>query len=112
MCEDEKHTGVIFQTCRTLDGGSRSLPQLLEHILQQEQYKQFLERGSVFLRLACDGAKISKLKDSVRVTVKIIWPDRDNLSPEVVKSSPDDEITLLFFMGKAQKFEQANLQNI
>ncbi|KAK7480237.1 hypothetical protein BaRGS_00028513 [Batillaria attramentaria] len=65
-----------------LDGCYRSLQGLLQLVLQRDKYAGVLERGEVLLRLACDGAKITKHKDSVRATIKVVHGQRDELTPE------------------------------
>mgnify|MGYP001545711866 CR=1 FL=1 len=83
-----------------LDGGSWQRSSILEQILHHPKHSGILENRKLLLRLSCDGAKITKLRDSVRATFKIVSQDRERLTEEAVKPSPDDELTLLFYMGK------------
>ncbi|KAK7501225.1 hypothetical protein BaRGS_00007710, partial [Batillaria attramentaria] len=86
-----------------LNGCSRRLSDILELVLQRSTFSWVLERGEVLLRFACDGAKITKNKHSVRATVRIMADKRDALTPKCVKLSPEDEFTLLFYMGKEDR---------
>ncbi|KAK7484131.1 hypothetical protein BaRGS_00024620, partial [Batillaria attramentaria] len=86
-----------------LDGCYRRLSDILEIVLQKRAFSRVFEKGEIWLRLACDGAKITKHKDSVKATVKLISDQRDALTQECVKCSPDNELTLLFYMGKEDR---------
>ena len=56
---------------------------------------------NLIMRFSCDGAKITKKLNSVRGVVKVIV-ERDQLpmNIEELSMSPEDELTLFFFIGK------------
>ncbi|KAK7484111.1 hypothetical protein BaRGS_00024600 [Batillaria attramentaria] len=62
------------------------------------KYHQHITDGTLLLRLAADGANITKHGDRIQCVIKIL-ADRAHLTH--VTSSPDDELTLFFFMGVA-----------
>ena len=91
---------LLLFLLQNANAGVRKLRDLLELALKQPRYSRCLsEDNTLLLRFAADGAKIAKHRDSVRAVFKIL-PPRGALSKDTVTSSPDDELTLLFYMGK------------
>lgn len=83
------------------DGSIRSLNSVIDHILALPENEHIInapeDEITITLRFACDGAKITKVKDSVRGVVKLI--DLHNRGGR--QDSPDDEMTLFLYMGKS-----------
>ncbi len=89
------------------DAAFRRLQDVVEY--QVTQGKMAMPT-KLLLRFACDGAKIGKKRNSVRGCVKVMT-DRDRL-PETeghISITPDDELTLFFFLGM---YTHRNVSNI
>jgi hypothetical protein len=80
----------------------RNLHQVLEFLLDTPANRHIIQTpGSptVTLRFACDGAKITKYRNSVRGVCKLMQPKGD-LQGAHINDSSDDELTLFLYMGK------------
>ncbi|XP_070200636.1 uncharacterized protein [Littorina saxatilis] len=94
------------------DGGMRQISEMVSYLMDLPENRPLLNTEediiTIWLRFASDGAKITKCKDSVRAVCKLIPPIEHGRYTR--KSSPDDEITLLLYMGKEDRttFETAS----
>lgn len=84
------------------DGNRRTVQQALEFLLDSPANHHLLRTDqteiNITLRFACDGAKLTKYKDSVRAVFKLIQPKEHQTSH--LNDSPEDEITLFIYMGQ------------
>lgn len=84
------------------DGCSRVLSDVLEFLLDLPENRPLLNTKKqtirVTLHFACDDAKVTKCKDSVRGVCKIIY--LVNMGRFNRTDSPDDELTVFLYMGK------------
>ena len=80
-------------------GARRRLSDVLNFILSLPCNRHILENAAdvlhVTLRFACDGAKVTTKKHSVRGVVQLVGSREDIKLP-----SPEDEVTLFVYEGK------------
>ncbi|XP_070184467.1 uncharacterized protein [Littorina saxatilis] len=86
------------------DGFRRQLSDIVEFMLDMPENRHLLQTTAssttITLRFACDGAKITKHKDSVRAVCKLL---RSQEVCAAHKESSDDEISLIVYMGKEDR---------
>lgn len=81
----------------------RSVNDILEYVSDGHTE----DRTKLLLRFLCNGAKLTKKINSVRGVFKILHP-RDSLPASIdqLSMSPDDELTLFFYLGKCKNNKQ------
>nr|KAG5690554.1 hypothetical protein BaRGS_014687 [Batillaria attramentaria] len=90
------------QTVPSRDGCIRTVAKVVEYVMDLPENQPILNQDENVIRIimhfACDGAKITRRKDSVRGVCKLIAPVQNGRLQR--KDSPEDEITLFLYMGE------------
>ncbi|KAK7474936.1 hypothetical protein BaRGS_00033823, partial [Batillaria attramentaria] len=102
-------------TVPSRDGCIRTVAKVVEYVMDLPENQPILNQDEnvirIIMRFACDGAKITRRKDSVRGVCKLIAPVQNGRLQR--KDSPEDEITLFLYMEEAVQHSGAkNPQDI